>query len=1017
MAENIGDAYVRVHARGDDIDDDIERMFGKLDLHDSGRDAGHDFADGMEEGVDERAPEESMLGRFKAMGERLTRLALEEKEIRFDDEVDMLKEHLSEEEHLKEESEKKDEDRSRRTNTRRDRDFRREHSRLAQLVKKLDGMGDGIGDAFGKKSRNDFIHGIGVVVGGVTRLALALPKVLSLVSDAVIHVGKAFADGIKSGEGFFSSIGKGAAGAVAALGDIALAATVGLAGVAIAAVALVSVLGPLVAVASGLIGAVTAVAASLSFALIGGLGLLAGAIAPIGFAVAGLALAFVGLDKATKNTVANALKPVIGSLKDLGAEVRKPILGAIVGQSAELGRVFSSLAPLFHGVGQSIAQTIRLIVRELSGSGGQSFFAAMTEAMPHAIVDLGEIFVHTIGGFGGIMRGLIPSFQRLLDFLEGVTFRFSNFTNSAKGQNAIKSFMDRAVDSAKSLGRLLLEVGGLFGDLFSAGRSTGDTIIDDLTNKVREFRNFIRSNPNGLQEWFSNGLDTIRNVGNVIRQIAEAFAALDTPQNRFVAGAMFQGMSIAVEILAGALRLAAIPLSFLVDQIALMAKVSGELLQVLGHVPGFGWAGDLGDKLVEVADSAKASSDALKNMPDPEVDAGPARDGIRGLGSDVDGLRSPSLTADMNIDPALSDADRLALGLDGLSSPVITPEVDPGPAHTALDGLHADTEGFTSPVIEPEADTAKAGHDLGRLRNDIGEATSKNFVFKAIANVANAKKDLGELRNAVPGGRGDNRPLKINIEAHAENARKQIGDLRKDMDGARSPVDLKVRTGSALGAITGLRKGIEKVKPKDVNLGARTGAALQAVTGLRKGIEKVKDKTTKIDTRTAQAKKNADTLTDAIGRVKDKRTKIDTQTAQAKKNADTLRDAIGRVKDKNTHIDTRTAQAKANVDRLASSINALHNRTITIETIRQETIRIRREQVPVPGSGGNAGLVADSTVNQATGRTGPTRGVAGGTSLSTGKTVNVNQLTLVSNSPDPRTVANEFLNSLVAASI
>ena len=83
-------------------------------------------------------------------------------------------------------------------------------------MKKLDGMGDGIGDAFGKKSRNDFIHGIGVVVGGVTRLALALPKVLSLVADSVIHVGKAFADGIKSGEGFFSSIGKGAAGAAAA---------------------------------------------------------------------------------------------------------------------------------------------------------------------------------------------------------------------------------------------------------------------------------------------------------------------------------------------------------------------------------------------------------------------------------------------------------------------------------------------------------------------------------------------------------------------------------------------------------------------------------------------------------------------------------------------------------------------------------------------------------------------------------------------------------------------------------
>ena len=924
--------------------------------------------------------------------------------------------------------------------------FRREHSALGLLVKDINEVGDVSGRVFGRGSRNNFLNFTGSVVRNLIRGLGLIPRVLSDITDAAAFVGKGFSKAFTDAGGGLTGFFAGIGGGLGALGELAAVGLPALLGLAAAATIAVAALGPLVALASALLAAITALAGAISFALLGGLGLLAGAIAPIGFAVAGLAAAFIGLDDATKKTLKNAIKPVIDGVKELGAEVRKPILGAIIGQSAALGGLFSNLAPLFHGVGQSIAQTIRLIVRELTGPGGDSFFSAMTAAMPHAIVDLGEIFVHTFGGFGGILVGLIPSFQRLLDFLEGVTFRFSNFTNSARGQNRIKKFMDDAVESAKSLGRFLLEVGGLLGDLFSAGRATGNTIIDDMTEKVHEFRNFLAANPTALQDWFSHGLNTIRDVGRLIDEISRAFASLDTAANRDTLNTVFDGLIIGAKVAAAVIKILEFNLFLIRAAIGALVIAFAGLLQGLAflldgmsHVPFIG--GMFKDAAGNVRDFAGDVFDLGNTItglpPDVGLDTTDAQGNVDTLNGSLNGLSSPVVEPEVDVDPALSNRDRLALGLGTIPSPVITPEVDNGPAGRDMDGLVDHIDGFVSPVIEPEVDVGPAGHDLGRLRDDIGDFGSKRTkpaILKIITEgIPKAKADLGALRNDIGLGarRGSLQPLKIQVEAQADNARKTLKGLRDDMDASRSPVDLKVRTGSALGAITGLRKGIEEVKPKKpIEIKTKTGSALSAITGLRVGINSIPAlKTTKMDLRAVQAKKNADSLADAVNRVKSKTTKIDTLTGQAKKNADSLRDAVGNVKSKTTTMTNNTNQAKKNTDSLrdaignvksktvtmtantgaargavaalAAGINSLHDRTITITTLRNETLRVRREQVPLPGSGGNAPF-APSVAPQ---------------TVSTGKTVSINQLTLVSNSPDSRTAANEFLNSLVAASL
>src|SRR5690606_18951126 len=82
--------------------------------------------------------------------------------------------------------------------------------------------------------------------------------------------------------------------------------------------------------------------------------------------------------------------------------------------------------------------------------------------------------------------------------------------------------------SLQSLWNFLGQIGGLLSDvLFSAqGQNAGNTLFDDMANAVERFRASISNGD--LERWFNDAITFAEALGDVIRGLASAFAALES---------------------------------------------------------------------------------------------------------------------------------------------------------------------------------------------------------------------------------------------------------------------------------------------------------------------------------------------------------------------------------------------------------------------------------------------------------------------------------------------------------
>jgi len=91
--------------------------------------------------------------------------------------------------------------------------------------------------------------------------------------------------------------------------------------------------------------------------------------------------------------------------------------------------------------------------------------------------------------FGAMM----PYVQRFSDYLNRTATKFSEWASSAKGQNSIKDFMDRASESLMVFWGVK-EVGGLMKDVFFSkeAQGAGNDMFKGMTNSIKDLRDFIK---------------------------------------------------------------------------------------------------------------------------------------------------------------------------------------------------------------------------------------------------------------------------------------------------------------------------------------------------------------------------------------------------------------------------------------------------------------------------------------------------------------------------------------------
>lgn len=399
------------------------------------------------------------------------------------------------------------------------------HPRTDRATRGINNFADSVGRMTGRGSRNDFIN----FFGSVNRNFVNLLSVVPRLAGGFMRLAGTFSEARNA------AIAGGRGGLTAALSGLLAAgksAGAGIAALAAGAVVLTTLMGPAVALLSSLLAIVTSLVSTIGFALVGGLSAAAGLLVTFGGAAGVAALAFSGLDKQQKKVLENNFKPVIDQFKELQDIAASRMFRNLGGLGDNIAAGLERLEPVIAKTADAIRDVGISFGQSLQSRGYRQFVNALERFLPDATRQLGDIIGNTIGGFGGIFRGMIPFLERTLNWLDDITTRFTEWANSVRGQRQIKQFFEDAADSAKSLGGFLGDVWDLLTDILSAGRGTGDSLFDSMADNIRKFTEYLRENPDALKDWFSDAKDIARDMGDLAVAIGELMDHLDSPGAR-----------------------------------------------------------------------------------------------------------------------------------------------------------------------------------------------------------------------------------------------------------------------------------------------------------------------------------------------------------------------------------------------------------------------------------------------------------------------------------------------------
>lgn len=402
--------------------------------------------------------------------------------------------------------------------------LRRFSHNLGEVNARLDVAADNTARMFGKGSRNDLINFVGSAVGGVQRLINLLPKGVELMTK------------------FFSGEGSGINWANAGK---SIAST--LFGVAVAVTAVSVAAGPLAALVVGLSAAVIALVGSLTFALgaVGGVALaLSGPlVAGIGIGIA----AFRNLDAETK-----AIADRIGDrFVDLGDVAGEAIGGKLRKALETVEPQIDGLEPLVRRVSRAIGDVALSFAEVTTSAAYRAFLQDFTEFAPNAIESLGTSAANATEGMLGMFRGTIPLAEDFLGWLEDITQQFADWANSPQGQQELLAFFEKAGDSAETVGDFLAAATDALTTLLDKGRNSGDSLFESMTRSLEDLTAWLNdpANQAAIIEFFEDGEQVARDLGNTIEGVGRALGRMSDSNTVAALGAVLAALEGIVTVI------------------------------------------------------------------------------------------------------------------------------------------------------------------------------------------------------------------------------------------------------------------------------------------------------------------------------------------------------------------------------------------------------------------------------------------------------------------------------------
>jgi phage-related protein len=372
----------------------------------------------------------------------------------------------------------------------------------------------------------------------------------------------------------------------------------------------------LVTGAVGLVGVLGQVA--------GAAGLLPAALISIKAVSATLKLALDGVGESFSALASGDAKAFQESLKGLAPAARE-----FVTETAKLKPAFDSAKlqlqqNLFEGLAESVkplGQRYLPLVNDFFGQIGRT---ANTGAK--ALVDFandGEVAgqVSVFAGnietaFQQLMPALTPVASALLDigqvgsgFLPGLAEgvsnlagKFGEFIRQSAASGQLAAFFQKALDTIKQLGEVLVQFGGGFAAVFNAANQAGGGFLDGLLAIGTAFNQFASSTAGqeALVGFFTAMHSIIASVLPVVTSLAGVIGRDLAPILANLAGTIGPAFLPVVEALGSGLRAAGPGIAVFAKGFADVIVAAAPLIRVLGEVVGL-VAGALGEALSAIA--------------------------------------------------------------------------------------------------------------------------------------------------------------------------------------------------------------------------------------------------------------------------------------------------------------------------------------------------------------------------------------------------------------------------------
>ncbi|HCU9704290.1 TPA: hypothetical protein OVK07_001995 [Staphylococcus aureus] len=288
------------------------------------------------------------------------------------------------------------------------------------------------------------------------------------------------------------------------------------------------------------------------FALLNAIKVLTGGVLALGGAVAIAGAGFVAfgamaisaikmLNDGTlqASSATNEYKKALDDVKSAWTDIIKQNQSAIFTTLANglntVKTAMQSLQPFFSGISRGMEEASQSVLKWAQNSGVASRFFNM---MNTTGVSVFNKLLSAAGGFGdglvNVFTQLAPLFQWSADWLDRLGQSFSNWANSAAGENSITRFIEYTKTNLPIIGNIFKNVFAGINNLMNAfsGSSTGIfQSLEQMTAKFREWSEQVGQSQ-GFKDFVSyiqtNGPLIMQLIGNIARGLV-AFATAMAP--------------------------------------------------------------------------------------------------------------------------------------------------------------------------------------------------------------------------------------------------------------------------------------------------------------------------------------------------------------------------------------------------------------------------------------------------------------------------------------------------------